>query len=87
MTTKRNLCKIKGLSEMKVDKIREAAAKLEVGWKSMSLRGGADGFRTMVSLRLRNAQCDVKLFLGSQRGQRSWTSCWGVRWWRWPWEV
>ena len=28
MTTKRNLCKIKGLSEAKVDKIREAAAKI-----------------------------------------------------------
>jgi meiotic recombination protein DMC1 len=28
MTTKRNLCKIKGLSELKVDKIREAASKI-----------------------------------------------------------
>lgn len=28
MSTKRNLCKIKGLSELKVDKIREAAGKL-----------------------------------------------------------
>lgn len=28
MTTKRNLGKLKGLSEAKVDKIREAAAKL-----------------------------------------------------------
>ena len=30
MTTKRNLCKLKGLSEMKVDKIREAASKILV---------------------------------------------------------
>ncbi len=30
MTTKRNLLKIKGLSEMKIDKIRDAASKLEV---------------------------------------------------------
>jgi hypothetical protein len=30
MTTKKNLAKIKGLSEAKVDKIREAAAKLLV---------------------------------------------------------
>ena len=28
MATKRNLCKVKGLSEAKVDKIREAASKL-----------------------------------------------------------
>lgn len=30
MVTKRNLCKIKGLSEAKVDKIKEAAGKIVV---------------------------------------------------------
>lgn len=30
MTTKKNLCKFKGLSEAKVDKIKEAAAKIQV---------------------------------------------------------
>ncbi|PKC64474.1 hypothetical protein RhiirA1_345490, partial [Rhizophagus irregularis] len=30
MTTRRNLCKIKGLSEAKVDKLKETACKLQV---------------------------------------------------------
>ncbi|RIB11407.1 hypothetical protein C2G38_2020357 [Gigaspora rosea] len=30
MTTRRNLCKIKGLSEAKVDKLKETASKLQV---------------------------------------------------------
>jgi hypothetical protein len=30
MTTKRNMCKIKGMSEAKVEKIKEVAAKIQV---------------------------------------------------------
>lgn len=32
MTTRRALCNVKGLSEAKVDKIKEAAGKLMVIW-------------------------------------------------------
>ncbi|KAI9293002.1 hypothetical protein K502DRAFT_294484, partial [Neoconidiobolus thromboides FSU 785] len=35
MTTKRNLCKIKGLAELKVDKIKEAASKILVNSLTM----------------------------------------------------
>jgi meiotic recombination protein DMC1 len=36
MATRRSLCKIKGLSENKVDKIKEAASKITVIPKSLS---------------------------------------------------
>jgi hypothetical protein len=34
MTTKRNMCKLKGMSEAKVEKIKEAAAKIQVDTSS-----------------------------------------------------
>ena len=34
MTTRRNLCKIKGMSEAKIDKVKEAASKLNVNSNS-----------------------------------------------------
>ncbi|KAJ1963281.1 Meiotic recombination protein dmc1 [Dispira parvispora] len=48
MNTKRNMCRIKGLSETKVDKVKEVASKLLIGTGSTELdklRGG--GLQTM----------------------------------------
>jgi len=69
--TKRNLCKIKGLSETKVDKIKEAAGKLFVIHIFLIL--AADEPRSLpASIRESKSLCNDRGSLVSLLGPRHW---------------
>ena len=79
--TKRNLCKIKGLSETKVDKIKEAASKLFVMLILLIIT--ADKPRSLpVSIQESKSLCNDRGSLLSPLGLRHWMPSLVVPWLR-----